>query len=165
MRLSLLAAAILASTCHSAPPLAQNAQADRIVVEKTSHRMTLYRGNSVLKIYRVALGRGGTGDKIKEGDNRVPEGIFRIDAHLRQSRFHRALHVGYPDSAHAQRAAALGVSPGGDIMVHGIRNGLGWIGALQRTFDWTKGCIAVTDGEIDEIFRAVPDGTPIEIRA
>lgn len=127
--------------------------------------MTLYRGDSVLKVYQVALGRGGIGDKVQEGDNRVPEGIFRIDGHLTRSGFHRALHVGYPDSAHAHRAAALGVSPGSNIMVHGIRNGLGWIGALQRTIDWTRGCIAVTNGEMDEIFRAVPDGTPIDIRS
>ena len=165
MRLSLLAAAILLSTCHSAPPLALTATADRIVVEKTAHRMTLYRRDTVLKVYRVALGRGGPGDKVQEGDKRVPEGIFRIEAHLTHSRFHRALHVVYPDTANARRAAALGVAPGGDIMIHGIRNGLGWLGPLVQRIDWTRGCIALTDGEVEEVFRAVPDGTVIEIRA
>jgi murein L,D-transpeptidase YafK len=87
-----------------------------------------------------------------------------IDFHKADSDFHRALHLSYPKERDIDQAAARGVSPGGDIMIHGIRNGLGWIGAFHRRTDWTAGCIAVTDFEIEEIWRAVPDGTPVEIR-
>jgi murein L,D-transpeptidase YafK len=137
--------------------------ADRIVVAKQAHTLTLYRQGKVLKTYRVALGRGGIGPKLQAGDNRVPEGVYRIVGRNPQSAFYRSLRVGYPTPEQIRQAQARGVSPGGDIMVHGIRNGLGWIGPLQQQIDWTKGCIAVTDREIDEIWREVPDGTTIEI--
>jgi murein L,D-transpeptidase YafK len=157
---------VLAGACRSgsAAPLPADVRGDRLVVEKAAHRMTLYRSDSVLKVYRVALGRGGSGDKVREGDNRVPEGRFQIDHRVEASRYHRALHVSYPDRAHAERAQALGVPPGGDIMVHGIRNGFGWIGPLHRLKDWTRGCVAVTNPEIEELWRAVPNGTAVEIR-
>jgi murein L,D-transpeptidase YafK len=137
--------------------------ADRIVVEKEAHTLTLCRQGRVLKTYRVALGRGGAGPKLQAGDNRVPEGLYRIVGRNPHSAFHRALRVGYPTPEQVRQAQVRGVDPGGDIMIHRIRNGLGWLGSLQRRVDWTKGCIAVTDGEIDEIWRLVPDGTPIEI--
>jgi murein L,D-transpeptidase YafK len=127
--------------------------ADRIVVHKHAHILTLYRKGKVLKTYRVALGRGGLGPKVQAGDNRVPEGVYTIVGRNAYSAFHRALKVGYPNLAQIRQARAHGVNPGGDIMVHGIRNGLGWIGKLQRRLDWTKGCVAVTDGEIEEIWR------------
>ena len=139
-------------------------QADYLVIDKSHHTMTLLRRGEVLKTYAVALGRGGTGSKIRAGDNRVPEGLYRIEGRNAHSAFHRALRVGYPTPEQARQAHLRGVDPGGDIMVHGIRNGLGWIGPLQSHLDWTKGCIAVTDAEIEEIWRAVPHGTPIEIR-
>jgi len=136
---------------------------DRILVEKEAHTLTLFRQGKVLKTYRVALGRGGPGPKLQAGDNRVPEGIYRIAGRNSHSAFHRALRVGYPTPEQIRQAQVRGVDPGGDIMIHGIRNGLGWLGSLQRRVDWTKGCIAVTDDEIEEIWRLVPDGTPIEI--
>jgi murein L,D-transpeptidase YafK len=123
----------------------------------------LYRKGKVLKTYRVALGRGGLGPKVQAGDNRVPEGVYKIVSRNPKSAFHRALKVSYPTLDQTRQARAHGVDPGGDIMVHGIRNGLGWIGKLQRRVDWTKGCVAVTDREIEEIWRLVPDGTTIEI--
>jgi murein L,D-transpeptidase YafK len=136
---------------------------DRILVEKEAHTLTLFRQGKVLKTYRVALGRGGPGPKLQAGDNRVPEGIYRIAGRNPHSAFHRALRVGYPTPEQIRQAQVRGVDPGGDIMIHGIRNGFGWLGSLQRRVDWTKGCIAVTDDEIEEIWRLVPDGTPIEI--
>lgn len=161
-----LCLALLAGACRlgSATALPRDARGDRLVVEKAAHRMTLYSGDSVLRVYRVALGRGGAADKVREGDNRVPEGRFRIDHRVERSGYHRALHVSYPDAAHTARARALGVSPGGDIMVHGIRNGFGWVGPLHRLVDWTRGCVAVTNPEIEELWRAVPNGAAIEIR-
>ncbi len=94
----------------------------------------------------------------------MPEGVYRIVSHNAQSGFHRSLRIGYPTSQQMRAAHAEGAAAGGDVMIHGLRNGLGWLGPLQRTVDWTKGCIGVTDREMDDIYRAVPDGTTIEIR-
>ena len=145
-------------------PLPPNITASRIVVEKAARRLTLWSDGTSLKTYRVALGRAPIGPKEEEGDQRTPEGIYRIDFHKEDSDYHRALHVSYPEQRDIDRAAARGVSAGSDIMIHGIQNGKGWIGAFHRRTDWTAGCIAVTDFEIEEIWRAVSDGTPIEIR-
>lgn len=145
-------------------PLPPNTMADRVLVEKAARRLTLLRDGTPLKTYRVALGRAPVGPKEQEGDQRTPEGLYLLDFHKADSDYHRALHVSYPEQRDIERAAAADVSPGCDIMVHGIRNGMGWIGAFHRRKDWTAGCIAVTDFEIEEIWRAVPDGTPIEIR-
>jgi len=145
-------------------PLLPDVIADRILVEKSARRLTLIREGTPLKTYRVSLGGEPIGPKEQEGDLRTPEGIYRIDFHKADSDYHRALHVSYPEQRDIERAAAAGVPPGSDIMVHGLPNGRGWIGAFHRRKDWTAGCIAVTDLEIEEIWRAVPDGTAIEIR-
>ena len=145
--------------------LPPDATADRIVVEKTARTLTLFSRGRMLKRYPVRLGRNPVGAKAREGDGRTPEGAYPTDYRNPRSRFHLALHVSYPSEADAQRAAGAGVPPGGDIMVHGLPNGLGWLGRLHQLFDWTDGCIALTDREIEEIYRAVPDGTPIEIRS
>jgi murein L,D-transpeptidase YafK len=156
--------ALLGVANVTSKPLPLGVTADRVVIEKAARRLTLWRGGQVLKEYRVALGRQPVGDKVQRGDNRTPEGVFVIDSRNANSSFHRALHLSYPDPAHAARAKQLGVDPGGDIMIHGIRNGLGWIGSLHRVMDWTEGCVALTNPEIDEVWRAVPDGTSVEIR-
>jgi len=145
-------------------PLAVDAKADRIVVEKGARTLTLFRGTTPLKIYRVALGRAPIGPKREEGDHRTPEGSYTIDQRKADSDFHLALHISYPNPDDAAQAAARGVAAGSDIMIHGLRNGSGWIGALHRRKDWTDGCVAVTDREIEEIWRAVPDGAAVEIR-
>jgi murein L,D-transpeptidase YafK len=145
--------------------LPPDAIADRVVVEKATRVLTLLSGNRVLKTYPIRLGRNPSGAKTREGDGRTPEGQYLIDHRNPTSRFHLALHVSYPSQTDIARAAAARVPPGGDIMVHGLPNGLGWLGRLHQLFDWTNGCIAVTDREIEEIYRAVPDGTPIEIKS
>lgn len=139
-------------------------RADRIVVEKSRRRLTLFRNGVAVRAYAVALGQSPVGDKVRRGDMRTPEGTYSIEARVERSRFHLALRISYPDAAHIARARALGVSPGGDIMIHGLPNGQGSVGARHREFDWTEGCIAVTNEEIEEIWRAVPLGTVIEIR-
>jgi murein L,D-transpeptidase YafK len=138
--------------------------ADRILVEKSRRRLTLIRHGVPVRTYQVALGQNPVGDKERRGDMRTPEGVYRIEARVAQSRFHLALRISYPDAAHVERARSLGVSPGGDIMIHGLPNGQESVGAAHREYDWTEGCIAVTNAEIEEIWRAVPLGTVIEIR-
>jgi murein L,D-transpeptidase YafK len=140
------------------------ARADRILVEKAARRLTLFSSGRKLKEYRVALGFSPSGPKEREGDGRTPEGSYTIDFHKPDSAFHRALHISYPSTRDSARAAEAGVLPGGDIMIHGLPNGLGALGAAHRLRDWTAGCIAVTDSEIEEIYDLVNDGTPIEIR-
>jgi murein L,D-transpeptidase YafK len=138
--------------------------ADSIVVDKARRQLTLYHRGSVVRTYLVALGQQPVGDKIRRGDHRTPEGLFRIEARNPRSRYHLALRISYPDAAHSARARALGVSPGGDIMIHGLPKRQAWVGAAHRDFDWTEGCIAVTNAEIEEIWGAVPVGTPIHIK-
>ena len=138
--------------------------ADSIVVEKQRRTMTLYNSGYPVKIYQVALGKEPTGDKMRIGDNRTPEGVFYIDFLNAQSKYHKALHISYPDADHIQRARALGVAAGGDIMIHGLPPAFADLGAKHREFDWTNGCIAVTDQEIEEIWRAVPNGAAIQIK-
>jgi murein L,D-transpeptidase YafK len=144
--------------------IASGAVVDRMVVWKSKRQLELYEKGKRLKSYAVSLGRNPIGPKRQEGDQRTPEGLYSIELHNPHSSFHKALKVSYPSAADRLAAAKRGVAPGGDIMVHGIRNGLGFIGRLQRQLDWTAGCIAVTNPEIEEIYRVVPDGTPIEIR-
>ena len=149
---------------HNWNPLPTGTTVDRIVVEKSARRLSLFRDGNQIKIYRIALGRNPLGAKQEEGDAKTPEGIYKIDGRNPQSRFHLALHISYPSDEDKNRAAARGVSAGFDIMIHGIQNGRGWIGAFHRWKDWTAGCIAVTDEEIEELWRVTPDGTTIEIR-
>jgi murein L,D-transpeptidase YafK len=139
-------------------------KADSILILKKDHRLELLEGGKVIRTYRVALGQGGLAAKEHEGDALTPEGHYVIDAKYPVSHYHKALHVSYPNAKDRQRAAKLGVSPGGSIMIHGLPNGQSWIGAAHRLYDWTLGCIAVTDEEIDEIFKLVAVGTPVEIR-
>ena len=137
--------------------------ADSIVVEKSHHRLSLYHHGTLLRSYLVALGEQPVGDKVRIGDHRTPEGLFRIEARNAASLYHRSLKISYPDAAHRARARSLGLSPGGDIMIHGLPARQAWVGAAHRDFDWTEGCIAVTNEEIEEIWSVVPVGTPILI--
>jgi len=118
----------------------------------------------VLREYRVALGRNPRGPKRNQGDGRTPEGRYVIEARSAYSGFHRALRISYPNDEDRDFAARAGVAPGGNVMIHGLPNAAGWVGDAHRGFDWTDGCIAVTDDEMDEIWELVDDGTPIEIR-
>lgn len=144
-------------------PLPHDARADKVIVAKKQRRLTLTRNGKVLKTYNIALGYQPVGDKTREGDGRTPEGRYHIDYRNNKSNYHLSLHISYPDESDRSMAAERKVSPGGDIMIHGIKNGMGLIGRFHRMVDWTAGCIAVTDWEIEEIWRAVPNGTEIEI--
>jgi murein L,D-transpeptidase YafK len=162
--LCLAVAGVAAYAYLNVNPLPHDAIADRVVVEKASRHLTLLRNGKMLKTYSVALGGAPSGAKEFEGDQRTPEGTYMIDFHKPDSDFHLALHISYPELPDVERAAAEGRSAGSDIMIHGLPNGRGWIGRFHRRSDWTAGCIAVADFEIEEIYRAVADGTPIELR-
>ena len=149
---------------HNWHPLPVGTTIERIVVEKSAKRLSIFGGGNQVKSYRIALGRNPVGAKQKEGDMKTPEGIYKIDSRNAQSSFHLALHVSYPSDEDNRRAAARGISAGSDIMIHGIQNGRGWIGAFHRWKNWTAGCIALTDEEIEELWRVTPDRTTIEIR-
>jgi murein L,D-transpeptidase YafK len=126
--------------------------------------MTLYGDGRALCTYHVAIGRGARGPKERDGDHKTPEGDYVIDAKKKPSRFFLALHISYPNAADLERAHRLGVNPGGAIEIHGLPSWLAWLGPLHRTFNWTDGCIAVTNSEIQELWLRVPVGTPVEIK-
>lgn len=138
--------------------------ADRIIVHKSAHTMELMHAGRVIKSYKIALGGDPVGAKTRQGDHKTPEGTYAIDSRNAQSKFHRSLHISYPNAADRERARKLGVAPGGDVFIHGLPNGYGFVGAAHRARDWTDGCIAVTDQEIEEIWQLVNKGTPVDIR-
>jgi tetratricopeptide (TPR) repeat protein len=136
----------------------------KILIEKGERRLTLMAKEKPLKSYRIALGGNPTGPKERQGDNKTPEGIYIIDARNCDSRYHISLHISYPNEKDSKRARELGVSPGGNIMIHGLKNGFAWVGNSHTESDWTEGCVAVTNEEIEEIAALVPNGTVVEIR-
>ncbi len=137
---------------------------DRILIEKSARRLMLISQDEVIKTYKIALGGNPIGPKERQGDHKTPEGTYVIDGRNTDSRFHLSLHISYPNERDRNRAKELGVSPGGDIMIHGIKNGSSWVGDAHAEVDWTKGCIAVTNEEIKEISKLAPNGTIVEIR-
>ena len=137
---------------------------DRIVIEKKKRTLTLMDGAKILKTYQVALGGQPVGAKDRQGDHKTPEGIYSVDAKNPNSQFYKALHISYPSLADRANARKLGVSPGGDVEIHGLGAKWGWIGAKHRHTDWTDGCIALTNEEIDEVYPLIKVGTPVEIR-
>ena len=137
---------------------------DKIVIEKKARQLMLISNGEVIKTYRIALGGNPDGAKERQGDSKTPEGTYVIDSRNKDSRYHLSLHISYPNERDKKRARELGVSPGGNIMIHGIKNGFSWVGDFHAEVDWTKGCIAVTDEEIEEIDKIAPNGTVVEIR-
>ena len=138
--------------------------ADSVVVYKRERTLVLYNRGVPIRSYFVALGSKPVGDKERAGDQKTPEGIFRVNAHNPASKFHLALRLSYPDDAHRARAAALGADPGGDIMIHGLPKEYSEAGKNHLQNDWTNGCVALSNPEIEELWRAVPDGTPVHIK-
>jgi hypothetical protein len=138
--------------------------ADSIVVEKSRRTMTLYNQGTPVRIYFIALGQNPLGDKVSRGDNRTPEGLYYIEGHNPASKYHLSLRVSYPNDEDIAESRARGQAPGGDIMIHGLPRGFEKVGAEHRQRDWTNGCIAVTNAEIEEIWAAIPDGAAIHIK-
>ena len=162
--MKLLPLAALAAALLAAPPLPPEVTAERLIVDKSSRTLTLIWQGAPIKVYRVALGGEPVGPKLERGDDRTPEGVYTVAKKLPNSGFHRALVLSYPNPEDRARAKAAGVSPGSDIAIHGLKPDFDWLGSAHVVFDWTDGCIAVTNAEMEELWRAVPQGTPVEIR-
>jgi murein L,D-transpeptidase YafK len=162
--LTVLSAFFLCASSTAQTAATPALHADRIVVLKKERTLQLLNQGRVLKTYKVALGGDSVGPKARQGDHKTPEGVYVLDSRNAHSQFYKSIHISYPNARERSAARQKGVSPGGDVFVHGLPNGYRAIGAAHRLRDWTDGCIAVTDEEIDEIWSAVSEGTPIEIK-
>ena len=137
-------------------------QADKVLVVKNEKLLLLLRDGKILKSYRVAIGRK-PGRRVRQGDNRTPEGRYVIDGRNPGSSYYKALHISYPNASDVSDARKLGVSPGGEVLIHGLPSGFEDLGASHADLNWTRGCIAVSNEEMDEIWELVADGTPVRI--
>ncbi|MBN2426583.1 MAG: L,D-transpeptidase family protein [Calditrichaceae bacterium] len=149
---------------YSDKQLDQSATINKIVVEKSKRRLHLYFNDKLIKTYKISLGSHPVGDKTCEGDKRTPEGHYVINDKNPNSGYHKNLGISYPNKQDIKQAKKSCKSSGGQIKIHGIKNGFGWIGRLHLLIDWTAGCIALTNKEIDELYEAIHIGTPIEIK-
>ena len=139
------------------------AAVDLVKVDKSDRKMYLLDGSKVVRTYDIALGANPYGHKIQEGDERTPEGVYILDYLKLDSAFYKAMHVSYPNKKDIENSNSLGVSPGGFIMVHGQKNELGWLSFIAQRFNWTNGCIALTNDQMDEFIALVRIGTKIQI--
>jgi murein L,D-transpeptidase YafK len=161
---ALLFAIVSFQSGHPVVPTPDHPKPDHILIIKSTHTLSLLNGTQVLKSYKVVLGSQAIGAKDRQGDHKTPEDTYFVDSKLDHSQFHHALHLSYRSVADREHAKKLGVSPGGDVEIHGLPDKYAWLGSQHRHTDWTDGCIALTHAEIDEIFPLIPVGTPVEIR-
>lgn len=162
MRKALAAILFTASLLGSFAVLAAE-RVSQVRVLKEERLMELRDGDKIVRRYSIALGGDPVGHKRQEGDRRTPEGRYVLDWRNASSGYYRSIHISYPDAADKAAAAEAGVSPGGMVMIHGQPNGFGWMAWALQMFDWTNGCIAVDNAAMAEIWKMVPNGTPIEI--
>ncbi len=134
-----------------------------VLVRKHERRLYLMDGDDVVRSYRISLGDSPNGHKLSEGDERTPEGRYTLDWRNPNSDFHKSIHISYPNDKDRSLAHAWGLNPGGSIMIHGLPNNAGDMAFAYAGLDWTDGCIAVGNRDMDEIWQLVSDGTPIEI--
>lgn len=164
---ALLALGLLVSACESDPDSASRETlplADYLLVEKSKRKLSLYRNNELIKQYNVAIGKSTKGHKEREGDHKTPEGVYSISKKNPKSKYHRALKISYPNKDDWARAEKKGHHPGGDIMIHGMEPHFWWVTPKHKLRDITRGCIVVTNEEIEEIFEATPLNTKVEIK-
>lgn len=154
---------LLAVVMAPAPVAAAPAKASFVYVDKSEREMFVFAGRELLLHYRVALGRAPLGHKQQEGDRRTPEGRYVLDWKNPNSRYHRSIHVSYPNAADRRNARDRGVSLGGDIMIHGQPNRSPLPAAQLQAFDWTDGCIALTDEQMDALWKLIDTPVPILI--
>jgi murein L,D-transpeptidase YafK len=139
-------------------------KADAVLVVKSERQLYLMKGDKILAAYHVELGAEPKGHKQQQGDERTPEGHYVLDHKNVNSKFYKSIHISYPNAQDRENARKRGVSPGGDIMIHGMPNDWGWAWPALQMFSWTNGCIALRNQSLDEVWAAVDAGTPIEIR-
>jgi murein L,D-transpeptidase YafK len=139
-------------------------KADRVLVIKSKSKLYLKKQGKILKEYHVTFGASPKGHKQKKGDERTPEGKYILDYKNEDSRFYKSIHISYPNEADKERAKKMRVNPGGCIMIHGQKNGFGCLAFITQRFNWTDGCIAVSNNAMYEIWLSVDVGTPIEIK-
>jgi murein L,D-transpeptidase YafK len=149
---------------YPAKSLPQESVIDKLIVYKSKRQMMAYQNGRLLKVYTIALGKNPVGDKRYEGDCRTPEGKYTINDRNPNSGYHKNLGISYPDAIDKANAKKLGKPVGGNIKIHGLRNGVaGYLSKLHRFTDWTNGCIAVTNEEVDELYKVVKPGAVSEI--
>jgi murein L,D-transpeptidase YafK len=139
-------------------------KADFVVVVKSQEKLFLIKEDKIIKSYKVVFGANPIGHKVQEGDERTPEGHYILDYKNSKSAFYKAIRISYPNEQDRKQAAQRGVDPGGQIMIHGQKNGYGWMAPVLQNINWTDGCIAVSNHDMDEIWKAVDVGTPIVIK-
>jgi murein L,D-transpeptidase YafK len=139
-------------------------KADMVLVVKSESKLYLKKDGKIIEEYHVVFGANPKGHKLQEGDERTPEGKYILDYKKEDSDFYKAIHISYPNELDRERARNNGVNPGGAIMIHGQKNNIGWLSLISKYFNWTNGCIAVSNSDMDEIWEAVDVGTPIEIK-
>lgn len=163
--------AILLVTCLALPAMARPREVwptpsdppDQLRVVKSARVLELWRKGERIATYRISLGPDPVGPKQREGDGRTPEGRYTLDYRKADSVAYKAFHISYPDRQDRERARAAGVKPGGAIMIHGQWNGFGWFGWLMKSYDWTDGCIGLSNQDMDELWGRLAWNTPIEI--
>jgi murein L,D-transpeptidase YafK len=138
-------------------------KADLVLVKKSQSRLYLENHGQILASFSVAFGADPKGHKQRQGDERTPEGRYALDAKNIRSAFYKSLHVSYPNARDRAFAKEHASDPGGDIMIHGQKNGLGWLSPITQLFNWTDGCIALSNADMDKVWSAVDLGTPIQI--
>ena len=139
------------------------AEVDLVQVKKSERKLYLLGNGDILREYNISLGGNPIGHKEFEGDEKTPEGKYILDYKKEDSSFYKAMHISYPNKADINKAKSLGKDPGGFIMIHGQRNGFGWLWMITQNFDWTNGCIALSNSEMDEFMGLVKINTPIHI--
>lgn len=137
--------------------------ADKILIKKSQRKMELYAKEKLIKSYKISLGFAPIGPKQQEGDGKTPEGDYTVLSKNPRSQFHLSLKISYPNAADKKNAQKKKISPGGDIMIHGLGKQFSYLGKLHTLHDWTLGCIAVTNDEIEEIWKLVIEGTIVKI--
>ncbi len=150
--------------CLIIPAIGNAETIDSVLVIKKQRIMMLLKGGDIVKTYRISLGKDPVGHKVKEGDKKTPEGTYYIESRKADSKYYRALKISYPNETDRQKASDMGVSPGGLIMIHGLPKDLESVGRSHRLLDWTDGCIAVTNEEMDQLWDLVPVGIPVIIQ-
>ena len=149
--------------CFSMPLLAEPT-VDLVRIFKSDHKLQLISSGHVLKEFKIALGGNPIGHKMQEGDGKTPEGLYVLDYKKSDSAFYKAFHISYPNPVDIASAKSRGVNPGGAIMIHGQKNGFGWLSRLSQRFDWTNGCVALHNSDMDTLWASVKEGTQVEIR-